>query len=397
MPTLKAYTRGSDRSRAKEATEMAHAYTPGLKVKRFTIVSKTRRLPIHGEVLVKEGDSVKHDQVVAKTQVPGEVHLINVANALGVDPEETSQYMLKKLKEAVAKDEVFAKRSSFFGLFKSFVKSPVDGTVELVSDVTGQVALREAYVPVEITAYIPGKIVQVLPREGVVIRTSAALVQGIFGVGGEAHAELKMVAKTPDDILTAEVIETSHTGKVLVGGSLVTGEALAKAAKTGVKGIVVGGVEDEDLIKFLGYEIGVAITGQEEIGTTLIITEGFGKMKMPQRTFDLLRSLDGREASINGATQIRAGVIRPEIVIALTENEAKGMVEEEEEASAGMAPGTPVRIIRDPYFGAIGQVVSLPVELQKAESESEVRVVQVALEDERKVIVPRANVEIIEE
>lgn len=376
---------------------MAHAYTPGLKVKKFTIVSKTRRLPIQGEVLVKEGDTVKHDQVVAKTQVPGEVHLINVANALGVDPEETSQYMLKGLKDPVAKNEVFAQRSSFFGLFKSFVKSPVDGTIELVSDVTGQVALREAYIPVEITAYIPGKVVHVMPREGVTIRTPAAFVQGIFGVGGEAHAQLKMVAKSPDDALTAEMIDSSHSGKVIVGGSLVTGDALAKAAKTGVKGIVVGGVEDEDLIKFLGYEIGVAITGQEEIGLTLIITEGFGKMKMPQRTFDLLKSFDGREASVNGATQIRAGVIRPEIVIALTEKEAKGLVEDEEEATGGMTPGTPVRIIRDPYFGAIGQVAGLPVELQKAETESDVRVVQVTLEDGRKVIVPRANVEIIEE
>jgi hypothetical protein len=376
---------------------MAHAYTPGLKVKKFTIVSKTRRLPIQGEVLVKEGDTVKHDQVVARTQVPGEVHLINVANALGVDPEEISQFMLKGLKDPVAKNEVFAKRISFFGLFKSFVKSPVDGTIELVSDVTGQVALREAYIPVEITAYIPGKVVHVMPREGVTIRTPAAFVQGIFGVGGEAHAQLKMIAKSPDDALTAQMIDSSHSGKVIVGGSLVTGDALAKAAKTGVKGIVVGGVEDEDLIKFLGYEIGVAITGQEEIGLTLIITEGFGKMKMPQRTFDLLKSFDGREASVNGATQIRAGVIRPEIVIALTEKEAKGLVEDEEEATGGMTPGTPVRIIRDPYFGAIGQVASLPVELQKAETESDVRVVQVTLEDGRKVIVPRANVEIIEE
>lgn len=376
---------------------MAHAYTPGLKVKRFTIVSKTRRLPIPGEVLVKEGDTLTHDQVVARTQVPGEVHLINVANALGVDPEEMGEFMLKKLKEQVTENELIAKRTSFFGLFKSFVYAPSDGTIELISEVTGQVALREPYVPVEITAYIPGKVVHVMPRQGVTIRTPAALVQGIFGVGGEAHANLKMVASTPDEVLTPEKIDSSCEGKVLVGGSLVTGEALAKAVKTGVKGIVVGGVEDEDLIKFLGYEIGVAITGQEEVGTTLIITEGFGKMKMPHRTFSLLKSFEGREASINGATQIRAGVIRPEIVIALKDTEVKGLVEEEEETSGGMAPGTPIRVIRDPYFGAIGRVASLPVELQVVETESDVRVVEIELEDGRRAVVPRANVEIIEE
>ena len=62
-----------------------------------------------------------------------------------------------------------------------------------------------------------------------------------------------------------------------------------------------------------------------------------------------------------------------------------------------MIPGTPVRIIRQPYFGAIGKVVSLPVELQQLESESHVRVLNVELDEGNIVTIPRANVEIIEE
>jgi hypothetical protein len=56
-----------------------------------------------------------------------------------------------------------------------------------------------------------------------------------------------------------------------------------------------------------------------------------------------------------------------------------------------------VRIIRQPYFGAIGLVKFLPVELQQVESESYVRVLDVELDDGTVVTVPRANVEIIEE
>jgi len=41
-------------------------------------------------------------------------------------------------------------------------------------------------------------------------------------------------------------------------------------------------------------------------------------------------------------------------------------------------------------------VVSLPVELQEIESESSVRMIDIELEDGSKVIVPRANVKIIE-
>ena len=376
---------------------MAQAYTPGLKVKKFTIVSKTRRLPLPGEVLVREGENVAHDQIVARTQIPGEIHMMNIANLLGVEPEDTNAYMQKKVNESVQIGEVIANRTSFFGLLKSIVRAPITGTVEMVSTVTGQVALREQNVPVELNAYIPGKIVQVIPGEGVTIRTPAALVQGIFGIGGETHGELKIVTGSRDETLTSEKIETSCKDRILVGGALVTIDALTKAIQMGVRGIVVGGIEHEDVIKFLGGEIGVAITGQEDIGTTLIITEGFGKMSMSTGTFNLLKSFNGRRASINGTTQIRAGVMRPEVIIALEDDESRELNEKADEISGGMAPGTQVRIIRDPYFGIIGRVSNLPVELQTVETESKVRVVEVELEDKQRVIVPRANVEIIED
>jgi hypothetical protein len=41
--------------------------------------------------------------------------------------------------------------------------------------------------------------------------------------------------------------------------------------------------------------------------------------------------------------------------------------------------------------------VGLPVELAQVETEAKVRVLDVELEDKRKVTLPRANVEIIEE
>ena len=58
---------------------------------------------------------------------------------------------------------------------------------------------------------------------------------------------------------------------------------------------------------------------------------------------------------------------------------------------------TPVRIIADPYFGKIGTVSNLPVQLQVVETGSQVRVVDVQLDGGEEVTVPRANVEIIEE
>ena len=63
----------------------------------------------------------------------------------------------------------------------------------------------------------------------------------------------------------------------------------------------------------------------------------------------------------------------------------------------GMKIGMRVRIIRQPYFGSIGNIVDLPMELQLLETESRVRVVTVKLDGGDQVTIPRANVEIVEE
>jgi hypothetical protein len=162
----------------------------------------------------------------------------------------------------------------------------------------------------------------------------------------------------------------------------------------GIKGIVAGGINDGDLRELLGYELGVAITGSENLGITLIITEGFGEMEMAARTFELLQRQEGAKASINGATQIRAGVIRPEVAIPTGESPVAGA--DVEESQGQLVFGSKVRIIREPYFGELAEVTSLPAELQKLETEARVRVLEVKLmHTGENVILPRANVEIV--
>ncbi|RLI32202.1 hypothetical protein DRO56_03925 [Candidatus Bathyarchaeota archaeon] len=377
-----------------KVSKHAYAYTPGLKIKEFTIINKIRRLPIPGKVLVKEGDEVNYDTVVAETLVSGDPYVIQAAVKLGITPDALKDCMVKKVGDPVEEGEILAKYIMFFGLIKRYVRSPVKGTVESVSDVTGRIIVRGAPVPVYVDAYIPGRIIKVIPNEGVIIETQGAFIQGIFGIGGEKHGKIDVKVEKPNEVLTADKISSDDRGHILVGGCLATLDAMKKAVEVGAAGIVVGGVESEDLKDFMGTEIGVAITGEEKLGITLIVTEGFGRMVMHKRTFEILKKLNGYMASINGATQIRAGVIRPEVIIPYEGGASQES--SKDELAVGMVPGTRVRIIRNPYFGFIGKVVSLPVELQEIETESKVRVLEVELENGQRVIVPRANVEIIE-
>jgi hypothetical protein len=372
---------------------MAHAYTPGLKVTDSYQVIKERILPLKGEVIVKVGDMVEPDDVVAQTYLPGPVEPMNIANILSLPPEDVGECMLKQEGDKVTQGEPIAMSKSFFGLFKSVAKSPIDGTIENISSVTGQVLLRGAPVPVQVKAYLKGKVVKIFEKEGVAVETRASFIQGIFGIGGETHGEIMIVCKDNTEILSKDKISEACKGKVIVGGSVVTANALNKAIEVGAKGIVVGGFNDQDLRDFLGYDLGVAITGHEEKGITLVVTEGFGEMTMAQKTFELLKRREGELACINGATQIRAGVIRPEVVIPQEKTSAAEVATE----TPGLVIGSPVRAIRQPYFGKLGTVTGLPSELRELESGSKARVLEVEFPDKTRAIIPRANVEMIEE
>ena len=373
---------------------MAHAYTPGLKVLQRTSVDKERRLPLKGDVLVVAGKTVVPDDIVARTYLPGNVQMVNIANLLNIDAQDIAEVMLVDIGSEIKEGELLAETKGLFGFFKSSAVSPVDGVLESISDVTGQVVLREVPIPVEIDAYMNGEVASVLEEEGVVVTSNAVFIQGIFGMGGENRGELRVLVDSREDELTPEMIPGDVKGAVIVGGSFISLEAYKKAISVGAAAVVVGGFNYHDLKDVLGYTLGVAITGSENLGTSLILTEGYGRIPMGNRCFELLKQHNEKFTSVNGSTQIRAGVIRPEIVIPLTADDSMES-RSDKDTTSGISSGSLVRVIRAPYFGDIGTVVSLPSELQQMESETMVRVAEVEIGGET-LVIPRANLEMVE-
>jgi len=374
---------------------MSGAYTPGLTVTGRARHHVRRLLPIPGEVLVELGDRVAARQVVAHAFMPGDITPLNLAKQLSMPPADVPECMLKQVGERVEPGEVLARTKGIFGRFRTEYKAEIAGTIESISSVTGQVIVRGAPLPVQVLAYLAGRVVDIVPREGCVIESDVSFVQGIFGIGGEAFGLLRLACDGHDRPLTAARITPDMKDCIIVGGARVSYDALERARSVGVSAIVTGGIDDEDLERFLGYTLGVAITGSERVGLTLVLTEGFGEIAMAERTFTLLASRQGADAAVNGTTQIRAGVMRPEVVIPWGVEQA--VAERESGATrGGLEMGASVRVIRDPYFGAIGTVTALPSEPQVLPSGSRARVLQVTFSTGEGVIIPRANVELIE-
>ena len=372
---------------------MAHSYTPGLKVLKKTVFKKERILPLKGEVLVKDGDLLNPDTIVASTNLPGNVQMLKVSNILNIDPKDVVDALKVKESQEVKKGDIVAETAGIFGMFKSSVESPVNGTIESISKSTGRVVVREAPIPVEVDAYVSGKVDQVIENEGIILKSNAAFIQGIFGIAGEKRGDLLLVSSSPSEELTADQITPDMKGKILIGGSFLSLDAYRKALSLQVAGIVVGGFNYYDLKAVLGYNLGVAITGTERLNTALIVTEGYGSIPMSEATFSLLKENNGKSSSINGATQIRAGVIRPEIVIPIDSGNSDN--DSESQIPEGIKEGSTVRVIRSPNFGKIGKVISLPSELNKMESETMVRVAEINING-KNILIPRANLEMVE-
>lgn len=369
---------------------MSKVLTPALAVTSRTTIRRRRDLPIAGEVLVKEGDRVTGSQVVARAQLDGELRLIRVAEVLGIPASDLPAALRVAEGDHVEEGAQLAELRGLWGLFRTTVLAPISGTVEFISSATGHVGVRAPSIPLNLTAYIAGRVVSVEPQRSVVVEAEGTFVQGIFGVGGERLGQLRILPISGTTKLTEDHIPERAQGEVLVGGHSPTSGALSKAARAGAVGCITGSIDDRTLRDYVGHDIGVALTGDEAVSMTLIITEGFGALPISERVLTTLGSINGQIVSINGATQVRAGAQRPEIIGPMVDS-----VNPHDIRERSLSVGARVRIVRVPYFGACGVIVELPHELGRIETGAMVRILRATLDDGRQVTVPRANVELV--
>lgn len=442
-------------------------------------VSRQRRLPLPGDVLVSAGSTVEPSTIVARTDLlPGAPYFVDVMRALMVPREKAGPdlmdlVMTVQVGDQVTGGDIIARYTKGFLGEVVVVKSPVTGVVEFISRLHGRVLIREdgrsarpvvvvsaakqldvwprmlrtyahcregdevkqgqilaaapsplgwdcAYAPVsgvvekictrtgaitivrparptEVDAYIRGEVTAVNPGDSAEVSTAAAYIEGLFGLGGEAYGPLARVAG-PDRVLEAADILPSHEGCVVFGGALASLEAMNRALEVKATGLISGGINHLDVVKLLGREVMVGLTGQEELPLTVVITGGFGVMPMSQRAYNLLCAYEGAIASVNGRTQIRAGAVRPEVIIPLGEGISPDLPDADVQvARAGgeLVPGAMVRITRLTHFGQYGRVVSVLGSRVRLETEISLYTVDVELLDGTVVTVAENNVEVV--
>ncbi|MFL7795034.1 MAG: hypothetical protein AB8I69_23040 [Anaerolineae bacterium] len=333
-------------------------------------VRRERMLPTSGEVLVRIGERVEPTQVVAQANLPGDFRVLSVAHLLGVSDSNIKNYMRVKIGESVRRGQILAKRHS------RVVKSPIAGV--LASSGGGRVLVEAQPTPFELRAYIRGTVTNTLQSHGVVIETTGAVIQGAWGAGGESFGVLKKLVKSPDRPLRARDIDPSCHGTIVIGGSGFNEAVLERAQELQVRGIVTGGLPPELISQIRHSPI------------PIVATEGIGALAMSEPFFQLLTTNDGREASISGQIKSRWGIVRPEIIITLP---AESLPTTQTQPGMPLTVGARVRVVREPYMGQVGTVVTLVDHPRHIETDAKVRGAEVDMGEKAPVFIPLMNLE----
>jgi hypothetical protein len=344
----------------------------------LTTIRRERLLPVPGQVLVQPGEMVEPGDVVARCQIPGQVHILDAGRALRIRRGQMDRCVRRSPGDAVQAREVIAAPRGLLSRLRRPLRSPVDGQVLTVRD--GLILIQATSTTYELTAYLKGQITNITPQRGVVISAVGALLQGTWGNGGEAEGTLKVLADDPESPIHAGSIDATCQGTIVVGGHLLDEQALEKAVEAKVRGIVAGSVS---------ASLRPAIAS---LPFPLVITEGFGSLPMSGPAFSLLHSNVGQEAMLGVESMTRWGARRPEVLIPLRAEDEKPA---EEETLQPLQVGDRVRLLRAPYRGAIGQIAELLEHPQPVATGARVPVARVDLGEGESVLVAQRNLEAI--
>ncbi|MBD3286478.1 hypothetical protein GF359_07945, partial [candidate division WOR-3 bacterium] len=236
----------------------------------------------------------------------GRPHTVNIAKQLDVKPNRIGPYMKVKEGDFVDKDRLIAQRMESGA--PHLVKTPTTGTVKEIDTEKGFVTVQYDINPIPLKAFVGGEVVEVKPNHGVRIKGNGTTLYGIIGFGGEDWGRIAVLTDVRD-------MDSAMSGKIAVIDKAIDEEFLRKATEVKVRGIIAPSIHNADWVGYYGKEIGVALTGDEEIPFTLVLTEGFGNSPMNEVYRNYLMKVHGKHASISGRTQIRAGVSRPRIIV----------------------------------------------------------------------------------
>lgn len=265
-----------------------------------------------GIILIKESHDYANEPIE-----------VNLRKELNMPDADLDKFISFKNGEFVSKNQVLASREKKIMPFNAFgltvkeydlprkkedliVRAPKAGFIRKYDSVSGKLIIHYDYKAKPQYSLVHGIISESDELKNMIISTEGTMIYGKVGFGKESSGNIKIFKDRVDD---------SFSGCILVSFKRIGLETLQKAREFKVKGILASSADNLDIKRFIGEEIAINQTGNENIEFPIIITEGFGDVEMPAELKNILIKSENKNAAMFGSTRLRTGVIRPKIII----------------------------------------------------------------------------------
>ncbi len=339
-----------------------------LQISPHTVVERTRRLPLAGEVWVSLGDEVTPEMVVAEATFLSKPIVLDIGLGLGVSAEEADACALRKPGDVLKAGDLIAQ---YEGPLTRVVRSPVDGT--LLELGRGKAILAAGRQVRQARAGMLGVVADIFPEFGVRLRAEGALLQGEWGNGragsgvltlaedatpledetleGQADAPVEAPKTELEEAVEAPSVEETEAvpeGKpVLAAASVQALDWFEEFDGADWAGVVAGWLNPALVARAAGLDI------------PFIALFGIGAGPLDPVAWEILQSRAGELCSLNAAQADPFQGTRPELVIP---GEGTGAAEALG-FTAELAQGQRVWLLSGAAAGQTGQVLRLEGDL----------------------------------
>lgn len=347
---------------------------PVKQVIPITRIRRQRLLPVPGRILARKGQKVSPTDVVGEAFPAPEHILLDIARALGVKPEEADKYLQRQVGEVVDEGDILA---GVIGVGRRIVRAPQKGKVVLAGG--GQILLELPGRPYELKAGLSGVIYDLLPDQGVVVETTGALIQGVWGNGRSDFGLLYVLARSAEEELRPDRLDVSLRGGVVLGGYCEQAEVLTLADELPLRGLILASMSAE------------LVPQANRMRCPLILTEGFGRLPMNETAYRLLSTSQRRETSVLAERYDPIAGTYPEVIIPLP---AEADVSDAP-AAVEFQIGQQVRVVHALHHSKVGQIVDLLPEGVELPNGITAPAALVRFDGDESAMLPLANLEIM--
>lgn len=345
------------------------------RIKFFKEEGVERRLLGEGEVLVKKGQVVKSNDLIAKVKVREEPLVFDLPQLLKAKKPFSKKHLLKKKGEKVEKGEKLVYLTSFFGARRTLI-APCEGKILGFKENSGQLIFQpEAKEELQMQSLFWGQVEKV-GKETVVLKSNFLDIFGVAGAG-EAFGEILIC----DNQLSNPSLfdgEGLLKEKIFVFRGSPGGATLEKLKIRDAGGVICGGLRFRDFQSCRKSRL------------PLLIIEGFGKLRIGGDLLEILKKYEGKKALLEGEER------RLRVPLEKIDGQTWGKeTETETETERELKIGDKVRLVGEPGPVSVQGKV-LEIDKKKTLLESGFRAVLVKIKAGDEVLeLPSNNLEII--